>query len=413
MERNWIHNFTLIWSGQLISLISSSAVNFAVIIWLSLETRSAEVLAYAAIAGLLPQAVLGFIAGVYVDRWNKKKTMIISDLVVSAFTLLLAGALFLGDPNLILIYCALGLRSAGSAFHMPAMQATIPVLAPRDKLVRIAGINQLLQSITVIASPALGALLIGSFKIEYVLLFDVAGAVIAITALLFVKIPQRDRVLQENDDKSGAIKSFVSDFRIGITAVKKIKGLSSLFAVSLGAAFFMIPIGPLLPLMTLEHFAGGKYEISLVEIVWGVGMLLGSLMVTVFKPRKNKIVGINLCNLSAGILLFGAGLLSGSYFAVFVIFMGICGITYSIESSLFNTLLQEHVDEHALGRVYSIYYSIIVLPSVLGLLLTGNLSGWLGINEIFMALGLLVVLIGGVSFFIPALMNLENQEIKH
>ncbi|MDN9002377.1 MFS transporter, partial [Staphylococcus aureus] len=77
MQQTWLKRFMLIWVGQFISLISSSAVNFAIIIWLSLETRSAEILAYAVIAGMLPQAILGPIAGVYVDRWNKKLTMML------------------------------------------------------------------------------------------------------------------------------------------------------------------------------------------------------------------------------------------------------------------------------------------------------------------------------------------------
>nr|WP_228379053.1 hypothetical protein [Chryseobacterium piperi] len=73
MDSQWRRKFAFLWTGQFFSLISSSAVAFAIIIWLSLETGSAEVLAYAAIASLLPQALIGPFAGVYVDRWDRKQ----------------------------------------------------------------------------------------------------------------------------------------------------------------------------------------------------------------------------------------------------------------------------------------------------------------------------------------------------
>src|SRR5690606_18430429 len=89
----------------------------------------------------------------------------------------------------LLIYVMLGLRSVGSAFYIPAMQATIPLLTPQSELLRIAGINQIIQSMSSIAGPALGALAIGLFSIGNVLLLDIIGAFFAITALLFIHIP--------------------------------------------------------------------------------------------------------------------------------------------------------------------------------------------------------------------------------
>ena len=75
-KKNWVKTYLFIWAGQFVSLLTSSAVNFAVVIWLSMEFKSAEILAYSAIAALLPQAIIGPFAGVYIDRWNRKKVMI-------------------------------------------------------------------------------------------------------------------------------------------------------------------------------------------------------------------------------------------------------------------------------------------------------------------------------------------------
>ena len=77
---SWKKTFAVIWSGQLASILSSEVVAYSIIFWMSLETGSAEVLALAAIAGMLPQSLLGPLVGVYVDRWDRKRTMILADL---------------------------------------------------------------------------------------------------------------------------------------------------------------------------------------------------------------------------------------------------------------------------------------------------------------------------------------------
>ena len=155
----------MIWTGQFFSLVSSSTVNFAIIIWLSLELRSAEVLAYAAIAALLPQSLIGPFTGPYIDRWDRKLTMILADGFIAFCTLVIAVLFYLDSVELWYIYFLLAMRSVGSAFHMPAMQASVPLLAPESALVRIAGINQVIQSISNIVGPALGALALTFFEV--------------------------------------------------------------------------------------------------------------------------------------------------------------------------------------------------------------------------------------------------------
>lgn len=116
---NWKKTFAVIWSGQLASILSSSVVAFAIIFWVSLETGSAQVLALAAIAGMLPQSLLGPLVGVYVDRWDRKWTMILADSFIALCTLLLAVLFWLGVARMWHIYVLLACRSIGSAFHTP------------------------------------------------------------------------------------------------------------------------------------------------------------------------------------------------------------------------------------------------------------------------------------------------------
>ncbi|HNJ81496.1 MAG TPA: MFS transporter, partial [Methanoregulaceae archaeon] len=134
MSSDWKKVFAIIFSGQLVSTLSSYVVGYAVIFWLSVETRSAEVLAYATIASLLPQMVLGLFTGVFIDRWNRKRTMIFADLFIALCTLVLASLFWIAEPKVFYVYLLLMIRSAGMAFHVPAMQASVPLLAPQDKL---------------------------------------------------------------------------------------------------------------------------------------------------------------------------------------------------------------------------------------------------------------------------------------
>lgn len=391
------------------SLLSSTAVNFAIIIWLSLETGSAEVLAFAAIATFLPQALIGPFAGVYIDRWDRKTIMIAADGFIAICTMVMSLLFYLGHFELIFIYLLLGLRSVGSAFHMPAMQASVPLLAPESELLRIAGINQVIQSVSSIAGPALGALAIGLMDIQQVLLLDVAGAVIAICSLVLIRIPNPE---PEATPQSG-VRQVLRDIRSGIKAVTANRGLAYMFLFSILATFCIMPMAVLFPLFTLQHFGGGKFEMSVIEIVWGVGMLAGGGLLGVFKPAFNKVLIINSMHILLGITLAFSGILPADGFILFVVLTTLGGVAGSVYHATFTTIIQEKVSPVMLGRVFSMFFSIALLPSIIGLLSTGFIADYIGISRTFVILGSVIGVIGIVSFFVPALMKLDIKQTTH
>lgn len=144
--------------------------------------------------------------------------MILADSFIALCTLLLAVLFWLGVARMWHIYVLLACRSIGSAFHTPAMQASVPLLAPKQQLTRIAGINQIISSLSNIIGPAFGALLINLTGIGNILLLDVAGAFIACTTLLLVRIP--------NPERSTAQKpSLWREFREGFGAMHAVPGM--------------------------------------------------------------------------------------------------------------------------------------------------------------------------------------------
>lgn len=406
LQYSWKRTFSIIWIGQFLSLVSTSAVNFAIIIWLSLETGSAEVLAYSAIAALLPQAIIGPFAGVYIDRWDRKKVMIFADAFVAFCTLVMAISFYLGNESLLLIYVLLSLRSVGSAFHMPAMQAAIPMLAPENQLLRIAGINQMIQSVSSIAGPALGALAIGLFRIGDVLWLDIIGAIIAISSLLFVHIPNP----KKDNVQKASFHQVWADIGIGWNEIMSRKGLAWLFTYSVIATFCIMPLAVIFPLLTLNHFGGGKWEMSVIEIVWGLGMVIGGGILGIFKPSVPKVILVNSMHIILGIALALSGYIAANMFYLFVGLTAVGGIAASIYNAAFTTILQEEISADKLGRVFSMYFSIVVIPSIVGLLFTGFIADSIGINLTFMILGVSIVLVGLFSFFTPALMKIRQKK---
>lgn len=389
---NWKKVFAIIWTGQFLSILTSSIVNFAIVLWISMETGSAEVLALATIAALLPQSVLGLFVGIFIDRWKRKRIMILADSFIAFCTLILAALFYLDMAELGHIYVLLALRSVGSAFHSPAMQASIPLLAPKSELIRIAGINQMIQSSCNIAGPALAALFISFMKMTNVLLLDVAGAALACISLLFVTIPD-----PENEEREKKVQLW-KEAKEAISEVRHQKGLPWLFTLSVLATFFIMPVSVLFPLMTLNHFSGNAFQVSLVEVAWGGGALLGGAFLGMKKFHLNEISLINWMYLLLGATFLLSGVLPVSGYPLFVVFTAIGGVSGALFMASFTTVVQTRINPAVMGRVFSFYISASLLPSMIGLLSTGFLADSIGMSRTFIIGGAFVCLIGIVSF---------------
>ena len=400
---NWKRVFAIIWTGQFLSILTSSIVNFAIVLWLSLETGSAEVLAFATMAALLPQSVLGLFTGIFIDRWKRKRVMIMADSFIAFCTLILAVLFYFDLAKISHIYVLLALRSVGSAFHMPAMQASVPLLAPKSELMRIAGINQVIQSVCHIAGPALAGLFITMMKMTNILLLDVAGAAFACLSLCFVFIPD-----PSHEERNSELHLW-REAKEAIMEVRNQYGLSWLFLLSILATFVIMPVSVLFPLMTLNHFAGNAFQVSLVEVSWGGGALLAGALLGLKKYRWNEILLINGMYIALGLTFLFSGLLPVSGFIWFAVLTALGGVCGSLYFATFTTVIQSRIDPGVMGRVFSFYMSFSMLPSMIGLLSTGFLADSIGLGNTFIISGGFLCLIGIISFFIPSLISLKES----
>lgn len=404
---NWKKKFIIIWSGQLFSTLSSYIAQFGVVLWISIETGSAEVLSFATIAALLPQSVLGPFAGVFVDRWNRKLTMILSDAFVAVCSAVIALLFYLDTIELWHIYLLLMLRSIGSAFQAPAMKSSVPLLAPEKELTRIASVNQSIQSVSNICGPVLGAALLVATDMSFLMLFDVAGAIIGCTTLMFVSIPNPERTVGKL-----SFGNVMREMKEGFNAIRSKRGLTSVMAIEVLVTFFVMPVVVLLPLMTLKHFAGTPYHASLIELLFGLGTLGGGILLGVWNPKTRKVIMISISYIVLGACFVWSGLLSPSGFVIYAALSVVQGIAIPFYSGPFTALLQTQVAPAFLGRVFALFDSISLLPSLVGLIATGFLADAIGISNIFTICGIAIVLVGSSAFLIPSIMNLEERRRK-
>jgi DHA3 family macrolide efflux protein-like MFS transporter len=407
IPQNWAGRFFTVWTGQAFSLFGSALVQFALIWWLTQKSGSATVLAIATLVGMLPQIVLGPFAGALVDRWNRRIIMMMADATIAVFTLLLAYLFATDTVQLWHIYAIMAVRALGGAFHFPAMSASTPLMVPEGQLTRVNGLNQTLQGINGLIAPPIGALLIGLLPTQGILLIDVGTAMLAILPLFFISIPQPKRY---GDIQQKVKSSLMQDVREALAYIRSWPGLVAIIFMALFLNFLLVPTGSLLPLLVTKHFSRGAMELGLINSVEGFGIIAGGIILSIWGGFKKKIVTsmTGIIGLGMGVMLIG--LAPASLFIVAIIGSIVLGAMIPITNGPIGALLQSIIRPDMQGRVMSLISSGATAISPLGLLIAGPLSDALGIQVWFWAGGVICIIIGIAGFFVPAIMDLENNK---
>jgi ABC-type Mn2+/Zn2+ transport system ATPase subunit len=241
---NWKLKFYTIWAGQAVSLITSAILQMAIIFYLTEKTGSAMVLSMASLVGFLPYAVFGPAIGVLVDRHDRKKIMIGADLIIAAAGAVLAIVALYMELPIWMVMVVLFIRSIGTAFHTPALNAVTPLLVPEEQLTKCAGYSQSLQSISYIVSPAVAALLYSVWELNAIIAIDVLGAMIASITVAIVRIPKL------GDQVQSLKPNFIREMKEGMAVLRQNKGLFALLLVGTLYMFVYMPINALYPLIT-------------------------------------------------------------------------------------------------------------------------------------------------------------------
>lgn len=391
-KEHWQKTFIIIYSGQALSLVGSATVQFAIIWWLTVQTESAITLALASIVSCLPNMLIGPFAGVWIDRCNRRTVMIAADGLIALSSVILGIAFLSGNsPSVWFVYLILFIRGLGNTFHTPAMQAAIPLFVPVEMLTKAGGWGNLVVSISTMAGPALGAVLMSIFPMAAVMLVDIIGAAFAILCLLTISIPDIPR--------SAVNVHIIEDIKNGIIDMKNNKPLMAMFFPIIFATILYMPLGALFPLLVRRHYMGWAWHNAVVEFFFSGGLLLSSFAIGVWGGAKKRFLMISSAIIALGVSAAVGGLLPPEGFWGFVICCFVMGASGTFFNVPLMAYIQETVAPERMGKVFSVLTAAMTLASPIGLIIAGPLSEWIGIDRCFAWSGALMGIIGIVCFF--------------
>ncbi len=402
MIPHWKRKFVLLWVGQAVSILTSMISQYALIWYLTYSTGSAAVLSVATIAAMLPQGLLSPFTGAFADRFDRRVIMMAADGAIGLVSLGLVAAAADGSLTTAAILLALALRSVGSAFHTPCIQAVTPLLAPPEALTRCAGWSQGIQTVSMLLSPALAALLYEQAPLAWVIALDTLGAVFAILGVLLARLP----VLRVGD--AGQKLRVWADTVEGFRVLRSKRWLWELCLICALFSVVFMPVSALYPLMSIDYFHQGTQGAALVETIWSVGMLLGSVVLGFWGGTRNKVYTMLGSVLFLGVTLVLTGLLPPSGFTAFAVLTMLMGLSAPFFNSIFTALIQEKVEGEYLGRVLGLTGAIMTLASPLGLAASALFSGRTGLSVWFLLAGIGTLACGALAFALPSIRHCDD-----
>ena len=382
----WKKKFFTIAIGQTVSLIGSSAVQFAMIWWMAVETDSPMMMSLAGLVAFLPQLLLGPFAGVWIDRRKRKTVVIAADLFVGLAAAAFAVVFFIGSPPVWSVCLVLGIRAVGGVFHTPAIQALIPMLVPQKELMKANGWSQFMQSGAFMLGPVFGAFLFGAFSMPVILLTDLLGALVACTTVAVIKI-------SEPEKSSSEYPNFKREFQEGIAVFRADPKLLHLLINAALCMVFFMPLSSLYPLMSSSYFQVNAFHAGIVEFLYAAGMMASALAIGQLFHKTNRLRMARMGIFWLGAVTLLCGILPASYgffwmFAALCLIMGACGNVYGLPVM---TYMQETIDPKSLGRAFSMMGSVMSLAMPLGLLIAGPCAEKLGVAFWFLLSGAAIV----------------------
>ena len=304
LKTYWIsmRTFTVVWAGQLVSTIGSNLTGFGLGVWIYEETGSTTLFALNLLAVMLPNVLLSPLAGLVVDRGDRRLVMIMADAGAGLSTLAVALLFWGGWLELWHIYLATAFISAFGSFQWPAYSAATSLLVPKEHLGRAGGMVQLGEAVSMLIAPALAGALFVTRGLGSIILLDFATFLFAIVTLLFVRFPRPEAAAEETGEKS----SFWQEAAYGWAYIFARPGLSGLLTLFAALNFLGSLTYPLLTPMILDM--ASPDVLGYISSISGVGMLVSTLVMSAWGGARRRVFTILLFEMMAGTCLALTGL---------------------------------------------------------------------------------------------------------
>lgn len=418
--------FLIIWLGQVVSLVGSGLTSFALGVWVFERTGSATQFALIGLAAVLPRVLLSPLAGAIVDRYDRRRVMIFSDVGAGLSTLAVVLLLFTAQLEIWHIYLLAAINAAFGTVQWPAFAATTSLLVSKENLGRANGMVQFGRAASEILAPAMAGVLVGRIRLEGVIFIDVVTFLFAVGTLLLVRFPRPENLAASPPQRTSLWQDLSLGWRY-ISARPGLVGLLLFFAV---VNFLWGMVGALITPMILNWTSSDA--LGLIISIAGVGMLAGSLIMSVWGGPRRRISGVLNFEMLSGLCFVLMGL-RPSFWLVAAGAFG-AHVTIAVVYGSNQAIWQSKVDPQVQGRVFATEQMVARAAAPLAYLLAGPLADRIfdpllaldgpstsslgqilgtgpgrGIGLLFVLMGVIKVAITLIARLNPHLCNVEDE----
>jgi len=379
----WKKQTILFLTSQTVSLFGSTLVQYAILWHITLETQSGVMMTLSIVCGFLPAFFVSPFAGIWADRYDRKKLIVAADALIALVTLIIALLLLGGHESFWLLFLAMGIRSFGTGVQTPAVNAFLPQIVPADQLLRVNGINGSIQSLITLSSPVASGALMSLVTLDKIFLIDVGTAGIAIVILLlFLRVPAHAKAFHLEQT------SYWKDLQEGFRYIGG-NGFVKRSFIHCAVYFILIaPLAFLTPLQVARSFGPDVWRLTVIEVTFSLGMMAGGLFIAAWGGFSNRLHTIAVSSLVTAGCTFALGWPMS--FVVYSVLMGILGLAMLMFQTPFTVLLQEKVDGDYMGRVFGVLGMLSSSLMPLAMLIFGPLADRIPIERLLIATGALL-----------------------
>lgn len=419
--------FLIVWIGQIISVLASGMSQFALTIWMYQQTSSATALGLMQVFYIVPFLVISPIAGVMVDRYNRKLMMMVSDLTAGLGTVMVLVLQSQGRLEFWMLYIVSALIGLGGAFQWPAYSATITTMVPKEQYGRANGLMGLMEAGPGVVAPLLAGMLLPIVGLTGILAFDVITFVLAVGALLVVYVPQPPKTV-EGQKESG---NFIKEALYGFTYIFARPSLLGLQLVFMFGNLFTGIGGTLLVPMVLERTSNNVAALGMVQTAGAIGAVIGGIAMSAWGGFKRRVHGVLGGWIAIGLGLAMLGL--GQTIPVWIFFWAFIDLVSPLVNASNQSIWMAKVAPDVQGRVFSARRLIAwstnpIAPIIGGVLadfvlepamkgtgilatvfgpLVGNTSGS-GMSLLIFFCGLGAAVVGASGYYFKVIRNAED-----
>lgn len=389
---HWRARVMLFLVSQCITLFGSTLVQMAVVWYATMNTASGSWVAAFSVAAYLPQFLISFLGGVWADRYDRKLLIILSDASIAVVTLVMLLIMpSVGDEvQLMVSLLAMSvLRSMGSGIQTPAVNSAIPLLVPKDQLMRYNGINSAMQSLVQFAAPAAAGVIFSVSELRTTLMIDVITAAVGIGLFLPIIIPGQS---SRADDCQR--KPVLQDMRASISYAAGHRVVGRLLLTYGGFVFLCVPAGFLAGLLVRRVFGDTYWYLTAVELVGFAGMVIGGAVIGAWGGFRLRSTTLFLALVSFGVFALGLGLVQNFY--LYLTLMAFYGVSLTMVQTVITTLLQENTAENMRGRIFGLQSTVYsgFLPA--GMMIFGPLADIIPLQWIMVFSALPLIVLGAL-----------------